>query len=80
MSVREIHDQKGMAREMFVQPAAHAHAEVSASPAPRDAIGPTRNQREDTFQSTAEDGSPVDPSLLPVTEVDARNLIQAWQQ
>ena len=82
MSVREIHHQKGIAREMFVQQAAHAHAEVSASPPQRDAIGPTRNKREDTSESTAEDGSyePVDTSLLPVTRVDAANLIRAWQQ
>jgi hypothetical protein len=82
MSVREIHDQKGIAREMFVQQAAHAHAEVSASPPQRDAICPTKNTRADTFESTAEDGSyeRVDTSLLPVTRVDAANLIRAWQQ
>ena len=82
MSVREIQEQKGIAREMFVQQAAHAHAEVSASPPQRDAICPTKNKREDTFESTAEDGSyePVDTSLLPVTRVDAANLIRAWQQ
>jgi DNA-binding LytR/AlgR family response regulator len=82
MSVREIHDQKGIAREMFVQQAAHAHAEVSASPPQRDAICPTKNKPQDTFESTAEDGShePVDTSLLPVTRVDAANLIRAWQQ
>ena len=34
------------------------------------------------FESTAEDGfyEPVEPSLLPVTRVDAANLIRAWQQ
>jgi DNA-binding LytR/AlgR family response regulator len=37
---------------------------------------------EDTFESTAEDGfyEPVDTSLLPVTRVDAANLIRVWQQ
>ena len=80
MSVREIHDQKGIAREMFVQQAAHAHAEVSASPPQRDAICPTKNKREDTFESTVGSYEPVDTSLLPVTRVDAANLIRAWQQ
>jgi len=80
MSVREIHDQKGIAREMFVQQAAHAHAEVSASPPQRDAICPTKNKREDTFESTVGSYEPVDTPLLPVTRVDAANLIRAWQQ
>jgi hypothetical protein len=31
MSAREIQDQKSIAREMFVQQAAHANADVSAS-------------------------------------------------
>ena len=63
MSVREIHDHRVTAREMW------------------DTICPTRSKREDAFQSTAEDGfyGPVD-RLLPVTRVDAQNLIRAWQQ
>jgi DNA-binding LytR/AlgR family response regulator len=67
---------------MFVQPASHAHAEVSASPQQGGTIFATRSKREDTFGSTAEDGfyEPVDTSLLPVTRVDAANLILAWQQ
>ena len=82
MSVHEIHVQKGFAREMSIQPATHANAEVSASPPQRDTVCPTRSKRKDTFESTAEDGfyEPVDTSLLPVTRVDAANLIRAWQQ
>jgi len=82
MSAREIHDQKGIAREMFVQQAAHAHAEVSASPPQGDTICPTRNSRVLAFEATAEDGFyvPVDSSLLPVTRVDAAKLIRAWEQ
>jgi DNA-binding LytR/AlgR family response regulator len=82
MCARGIHDQKGIAREMFARQAAHANAEVSASPPPEDTICPVRKRREDTFESTAEDGLdvPVDSSLLPVTRVDAANLIRAWQQ
>jgi len=43
---------------------------------------PTKNKREDTLVSSAEDGfyEPVDTSLLPATRVDAANLIRAWQQ
>ena len=43
---------------------------------------PTKSKREDTFESTAEDGfyEPVATSLLPVTRVDAANLIRALQQ
>ena len=82
MSARGIHDRKGIVREMFVRQAAHANAEVSASPPQGDTICPTRSKREDTFESTAEDGFyiPVDSSLLPVTRGDAANLIRAWQQ
>jgi DNA-binding LytR/AlgR family response regulator len=71
MSAREIPDQKAIAREMLVRQAAHADAEVSVSAPPAD-----------TLESTAEDGyyEPVDTSLLPVTRVDAANLIRALQQ
>ena len=43
---------------------------------------PAKSKREDTFESTAEDGfyEPVDASLRPVTRIDAANLIRAWQQ
>jgi DNA-binding LytR/AlgR family response regulator len=82
MSVREIQDQKAIARKMFVQQAAHANGDVSASPLPGDTICSIKNERECTLESTAEDGSygPVDTSLLPVTRVDAANLIRALQQ
>ncbi len=82
MSAREIQDQKAIAREMFVQQAAHAHAEVSAS-SPRGApICSIKSKREYTLESMVEDGfyEPVDTTLLPVTRVDASNLIRALQQ
>jgi two-component system LytT family response regulator len=43
---------------------------------------PTKSEREDTFESTAEDGfyEPVTTSLLPVTRVDAASFSRAWQQ
>ena len=82
MSAREIQDQKAIAREMFVQQAAHANADVSTSPLRGATICSTKSERECTLESTAEDRSyePVDTSLLPVTRVDAANLIRALQQ
>jgi len=82
MSVREIHNQRGIAREMFFQQAFQANAEVSASPPQRDTILPTRGKRGDAFESAVEDGfyEPKDTSLLPVTRVDAANLIRVLRQ
>jgi DNA-binding LytR/AlgR family response regulator len=82
MSVREIHDRRGFAREMTVEEGARAHAEVSASPPQGDTISPSRNKRQDTLGSTSEDrfDELVDTSLFPVTRADAANLIRAWQQ
>src|SRR6266852_2252275 len=79
MSAREIQDQKVMALEMMVQQAADANADVSASPLPGDTICSIKSRRDCTLESKAEDGSyePVDTSLLPVTRVDAANLIRA---
>ena len=82
MSAHKIQDQKAMAREMLVQQAAHANAEVSASPLRGDTIWSVKGKREWTFESTAEDGfcEPVDTSLLPVTRGDAANIIRALRQ
>ena len=82
MDAREIQDEKAFARELLVQQAAHANGEVSASPPQGDTICPTNGKREDTFESTAEDGfyGLVDTSLLSVTRIDVANLIRAWQQ
>ncbi|HEY6351437.1 MAG TPA: LytTR family DNA-binding domain-containing protein [Candidatus Angelobacter sp.] len=82
MSGREIQDQKAIAREMLVQQAADANADVSAGPLRGDTIRSIGNRREYPLESTAEDGfyEPVDTSLLPVTRVDAANLIRALQQ
>jgi hypothetical protein len=43
---------------------------------------PTNSNRDDAFESTPKDGfyEPIDTSLLPVTRVNAANLIRAWQQ
>jgi DNA-binding LytR/AlgR family response regulator len=82
MSGREIQDQKAVACEMPVQQVANANADVAASPRRGATICPTKSKREYTLESTAEDGfyEPVDTSLLPVTRVDAANLIRVLRQ
>jgi DNA-binding LytR/AlgR family response regulator len=82
MSAREIQDQKAIAREMFVQQPAHANADVSASPLRGDTICSIKSRRDYTLESTAEDGfyEPADTSLLPVTRVDAANLVRVLRQ
>jgi DNA-binding LytR/AlgR family response regulator len=82
MSAREIQDQKAIAREMFVQRPAHANADVSASPLRGDTICSIKSRRNYRLESTAEDGfyEPTDTSLLPLTRVDAANLIRVLRQ
>ena len=82
MSAREIPEQKAMAREMFVQQAAHASADLSASPQRGATICSIKSRRDYTLESTAEHGlyEPADTSLLPVTRIDAANLIRALRQ
>jgi DNA-binding LytR/AlgR family response regulator len=76
----KIQDQKAIAREMLVQQAAHAN--VPASPLPGDTMCSVESGRDYTLESTAEDRfhEPAGTSLLPVTRVDAANLIRALQQ
>jgi DNA-binding LytR/AlgR family response regulator len=81
MNARKIKDQKGIAREMFVEQAAHAKADVSASPPSGDTICSIKSKREDTLESAADEFcDAADPSLPPVTRVDAANLIRALHQ
>ena len=78
----KIQDQKAIAREMFVQQAAPANGDVSASPLPGDTICSIKSRRDCALESKAEDRfyEPADTSLLPVTRVDAANLIRALHQ
>ncbi len=82
MSAREIQDEKAIAREMSVQQVAHAHAGVSTSPLRGATICSTKSRRDYTLESTAEDGfyEPADTSLLPVTRIDAANLMRVLRQ
>ena len=82
MSAREIQDQKAIAREMFVQQAARANADVSASPLRGATICSIKSGRDYTLESPAEDGfyEPADTSLFPLTRIDAANLIRVLRQ
>jgi DNA-binding LytR/AlgR family response regulator len=82
MNAREIQNQKTIAREISVQDAAHANADVSASPLRRDTFCSIQSRQEYRLESTALDGfyEPTETSLLPLTRVDAANLIQVLRQ
>jgi len=76
MSAREIQDEKAIAREMFVQQAAHANADVSASPLRGATICSTKSRRDYTLEPTADEFcEAADTALLPVIRVDAANLL-----
>jgi DNA-binding LytR/AlgR family response regulator len=80
MSVREIQDEQAIAREMFVQQAAHANADVSTSPLRGATICSTRSRR-DTIEPTADEFcEAADTSLLPVIRGDAANLMRVLRQ
>jgi DNA-binding LytR/AlgR family response regulator len=81
MSAREIQDQKAIAREMFVQQAAHTNADVSASPLRGAAICSPKRGRDYTLESTADEFcKAADTSLLPVIRVDAADFMRVWRQ
>lgn len=82
MNAREIPDQKAMAGEMFVQPPTHAKGDVPAGSPRADSICPIKSRRHDTLDSRAEEGvyGAADTSLLPVTRVDAADIIRVLRQ
>jgi DNA-binding LytR/AlgR family response regulator len=82
MSAREIPDGKAIAREMFVQPAPHADADVSTSALRGATICSAKSIRSYTLESPAEEGlyELADTLLFPVTQVDAANLIRVLRQ
>jgi DNA-binding LytR/AlgR family response regulator len=80
MSAREIQDEKAIARETFVQQAAHANPDVSTSPR-RGARSRSAQSRRDTLESTADEFcETADTSLLPVMRVDAAYLMRVLRQ
>ena len=81
MSAREIQDQKAIGREMFVQQAGHASADVTASPLWGATICSTKSGRDYTLESTADEfREGADTSLLPVLQVDAEDFMRVWRQ
>jgi DNA-binding LytR/AlgR family response regulator len=81
MSLREIQDQKAIARGMFVQQSAHANAEVSAIPLRRATVYATKSRPDHTLESAADEfREAADTSLLPVIQVDVANLMRVVQQ
>jgi DNA-binding LytR/AlgR family response regulator len=81
MSASEIQNQKAMAREMFVQQAAHANANVSASPLRGATIYATERIRDYTLEATADEFcEATDTSLLPAIRVAAANLMRILRQ
>src|ERR1700678_631740 len=80
MSAREIQDQKTIAREMVIQQAARANADVSARPLREATICSIKGRRDYTLESTAEGFcEAADASLHPVIRVDA-NLMRVLRQ
>jgi DNA-binding LytR/AlgR family response regulator len=79
MSAREIQDQRAIARDMSCPEAAHADADVSASPVREATICSTNSERDDTLESIAEEFC-ADTSLLLVIRVDAANLMRVLRQ
>jgi DNA-binding LytR/AlgR family response regulator len=81
MSAREIQDQKAFTGEVFVKQAAHLNADVSASPLRGATIYSSKNRRDYTLESTAEEFRETgDTSLPPVIRVDAARLIRILRQ
>ena len=78
MSAREIRDQKAIPQEMVVPHAAHAYADVLARSARADTICSGKSRRDRTLESKGEEFP--DTSLLPVTRVDAANLIRVFRR
>jgi DNA-binding LytR/AlgR family response regulator len=81
MSVREVQDQKAIAREMFIQPVAHSNSDASAIPLRGTAIYSTKSRRDYIPESTA-DGfyEAADRSLLLGIRADAANLMRVLLQ
>jgi two-component system LytT family response regulator len=81
MSAREIQDEKAIAGERFVQPVAHANAEVSTSPLRGATICSSKGRRDYALESTADEfREAADTSLLPAIRVDAANLMRVLRQ
>ena len=81
MGAREIQHQKAVAEAIFVQQADPAHADLSASPH-GERIRSTKKPSNYNVESTARDAlyEPSDRSSVPVTRIDAANLVRLLRQ
>jgi DNA-binding LytR/AlgR family response regulator len=81
MSVREIQDEKAIARDMFAHQAPHVSVDVLTSPVREATICSTKSSRDYTLESTADEFcEAADTPLLPVLRLDAANLVRALRQ
>jgi len=81
MSAREIQEQRVIAPEGFVQPAAHPKVDVSAGPLPEAMICSTESRRDYAPESTADQlCEAAGTSLLPVIRVHAAHLMRVLRQ
>ncbi|MFY9675007.1 MAG: LytTR family DNA-binding domain-containing protein [Terriglobales bacterium] len=77
----EIQDQKVIAREIFVQQAAHPNTGVSTGPLRGATICSIKSERDFTLESTAGDFcEAAATSLLPALRVDAAHLMRLLRQ
>jgi DNA-binding LytR/AlgR family response regulator len=79
----EIQDEKEIASELFArEEVAHANADVSAKPVREGTICSIKSRRNYRLESPEEGEfyDPADASLLPLTRVDAANLIRVLRQ
>jgi DNA-binding LytR/AlgR family response regulator len=81
MSAREVQNWNATAREPFVQPAAHANGDVSASPLWGPTIHSIKNRLDCSLQSTANElCEATDTPVHPVIQVDASTLMKVLRQ
>ena len=82
MGSDDLLDQKGMAREIFVEETTHADTSVSARTVPDDTIRSIQSRRVYRLESQAKGAfyEATETSLLPLTRVDAANLMQVLRQ
>jgi DNA-binding LytR/AlgR family response regulator len=81
MGAREIQDPKAIAREMFVQEAVYAGADVSAGPRRGATIYSSRSRRDYALASTADEVCEVEEtSLIPGVRSDAPTLMRILRQ
>jgi DNA-binding LytR/AlgR family response regulator len=81
MSVSEIQDHKEIGRQMFVQHADQAKAGVSANSLRGATICSSKSKRDYSLEFTADEFcEDAATPLLPVTRIDAANLIRVLRQ